>query len=423
MKTELELLETFICDKDLQKLEKEFDKFNIFDCLRLSRQEIRHSNFLAWLLDPNETHGLNDYFLKEFLKQILISKKNEIKEIERNNPFYFDKLDNTNEFYTTTYSLPSIFEIDYWDMSSVTVYRELEHIDLLLVDEVNQFVFVIENKVDTMQHDNQLARYREYIDDQYTSEEYKKLFLYLKPSKENVEQPYICASYEIVKNTIEKLLSVKLDKISIDISTLIKHYKYIIERDFMKQDELSKICIKLYNKHKEAIDLINKYSNPQKEIYDLLNEIIDEKPDFWSRKYAESLASILCIPVGVKDLDKMKQVNWEENGDIIACLKFVNFRNKKENSLWVEILVAPTINEQGANIKEAVISHFENNSIKMIKKDKKGWVWSEPRYLLSIDEYCNIEKREDVKNIIKKRLYEEYESFIMEFVSALNSSL
>ena len=416
-----ELLEAFICDKDLQKLEKDFGKFNIFDCLKLVRHEIRHSNFLAWLLDPNETHGLNDFFLKEFLKQILITKKNEVREIQKCNPFTFNKFIDTNDSYTTSYSPPSIFEIDYWDMSDVVVYREFENIDLLLVDEVNKFVLVIENKVDISQHDNQLARYREYVDSQYPSIEYKKLFLYLKPNSENVELPYIYISYDIVRNALEKLLSVKSDKISIDISTIIKHYKYIIERDFMNQAELSKICVKLYNKHKEAIDLINRYSNPQKEIYYILKEVLDENAVFWNRKYTESLSMVLCIPEVIKDLDKIRLSNWQENDNIFACLNFVNFRNKNENSLWVEILIAPTIGEQGNNIKELVISHLENNSIKMIRKDKKGWVWSEPRYLLTIREYCDNEKREDLKNIIKKKLYEDYGDFIKEFVYAINS--
>ena len=66
LEQEKQLLENLVCDKELKALEKRFDKFNIFDCLRLTRAEIRHSNFLAWLLDPNETHGLYDYFLKEF---------------------------------------------------------------------------------------------------------------------------------------------------------------------------------------------------------------------------------------------------------------------------------------------------------------------------------------------------------------------
>ena len=67
----IQLLENFICDEQLKELEQKFEGFNIFDCLRLTRAEIRHSNFLAWLLDPNETHGMNDYFLKEFLKKAI----------------------------------------------------------------------------------------------------------------------------------------------------------------------------------------------------------------------------------------------------------------------------------------------------------------------------------------------------------------
>ena len=32
-----DLLEAFICDKDLKELEQMFGKFNIFDCLKLTR--------------------------------------------------------------------------------------------------------------------------------------------------------------------------------------------------------------------------------------------------------------------------------------------------------------------------------------------------------------------------------------------------
>ena len=35
-------------------------KFNPFDVLRYADYEIRHSNVLAWLLQPGESHGLQD---------------------------------------------------------------------------------------------------------------------------------------------------------------------------------------------------------------------------------------------------------------------------------------------------------------------------------------------------------------------------
>ncbi len=43
---------------------------NIFDVLKVSRAEIRHSNMLAWLLDPKESHGFGTAFLDGFLKRV-----------------------------------------------------------------------------------------------------------------------------------------------------------------------------------------------------------------------------------------------------------------------------------------------------------------------------------------------------------------
>ncbi len=44
-------------------------EFNAFDVLRYAEYEIRHSNVLAWLLDPNGTHGIGRAFLEWFLGQ------------------------------------------------------------------------------------------------------------------------------------------------------------------------------------------------------------------------------------------------------------------------------------------------------------------------------------------------------------------
>ena len=53
-----EALERFVVDNDdLLQLEERIGRFNIFDALGVAHAEIRHSNFLAWLLDPAESHG------------------------------------------------------------------------------------------------------------------------------------------------------------------------------------------------------------------------------------------------------------------------------------------------------------------------------------------------------------------------------
>ena len=62
---EIKYLENFVLrNPDLDKLENLLEEFNIFETLKITRAEIRHSNVIAWLLNPTENHGLSNYFLQ-----------------------------------------------------------------------------------------------------------------------------------------------------------------------------------------------------------------------------------------------------------------------------------------------------------------------------------------------------------------------
>ena len=61
-------LEELLLSEDLEELKNLTNNFNIFYALKLQNNEIRHSNFLSWLMTPYESHKLGTYFLKEFLK-------------------------------------------------------------------------------------------------------------------------------------------------------------------------------------------------------------------------------------------------------------------------------------------------------------------------------------------------------------------
>ena len=65
-------------------------------------------------------------------------------------------------------------------MSDIELRREYKNIDLLLIDETNKFIFLIENKVDSFQHDNQLEKYRQIVDTEYSSNDYKKAICLFK---------------------------------------------------------------------------------------------------------------------------------------------------------------------------------------------------------------------------------------------------
>ena len=64
------LYDGLLKDENFDRLDLGLQNPNIFQILRISKTEIRHSNFLAWLLDANQSHKLGDIFLKRFLRQV-----------------------------------------------------------------------------------------------------------------------------------------------------------------------------------------------------------------------------------------------------------------------------------------------------------------------------------------------------------------
>ena len=139
--SDLQALERFVVENDdLLALEEQIGRFNIFDALGITRVEIRHSNYLAWLLTPGESHGQGDLFLKTLLMDIL--RKARQQEVE---------------------PPVSPVELDGADVQGVEIRREWHNIDLLFVSVEHRFVIAVENKVDSGEHSDQLQRYEDAV--------------------------------------------------------------------------------------------------------------------------------------------------------------------------------------------------------------------------------------------------------------------
>src|SRR5687768_14131813 len=55
----------------VREIDERLSALNIFAALNAIDYETRHSNFVAWLFSPTESHGLRDAFLKEFFALII----------------------------------------------------------------------------------------------------------------------------------------------------------------------------------------------------------------------------------------------------------------------------------------------------------------------------------------------------------------
>ena len=220
-------LKEFLVDIEcLAPLSEWTSQFNMFDVLRISRVEIRHSNMLSWLLNPNENHGLGDSVLRGFVQFVVTS-------------FSDDK---------------DIFDVLLMDFHDFSVQREWRNIDVLITSNSEKFVLCIENKIDSKEHDDQLNRYRQDIEDVYS--DYKKMYIYLSPKGTESSDPdnWCSMSYADVLSIVESAKN-KV-KLLPDAQLLIDNYIEIIRRSIVGDERLAQICAEIYAKHQKALDLI-----------------------------------------------------------------------------------------------------------------------------------------------------------------------
>jgi hypothetical protein len=64
-------LERIVEKPEFRQLSEKLTRFTPFRVLRVEHYELRHTNTLAWLLDPAGSHGMKHAFLDRFLRQIV----------------------------------------------------------------------------------------------------------------------------------------------------------------------------------------------------------------------------------------------------------------------------------------------------------------------------------------------------------------
>lgn len=247
MSVSVEKLENFIvkAQPDLEIIKQNLSAFNIFNVLGIQHREIRHSNFLGWLLDPNESHNLEDVFLKELFK--LMRKVGVLK---------------AEDFVSLLLQ----------DLSSTQVYRESVHnIDILIVNEKQGLVICIENKINADYSDHQLEKYYNYVEENYNGLK-NRVYLTLTPFKNQNHFKYSEGKNytNINYKDIVKLLKTNKDSVDASIPTIresINQYIAMVEKSVIHSSDEVRLAQSIYKKYKNEIEFI-----------------IKNKPDFSSEK-------------------------------------------------------------------------------------------------------------------------------------------
>lgn len=211
------------------------NKFNIFQALKLQNNEVKHSNFLGWLLNPFESHYLMDCFFKELLKIAL-----------RNDSILVD-----------------IILKDLTD-AKVTLEKmtnDGRRMDIFIDCPRNKLVCVIENKIWSGEGCNQLEDYRNYIlnNDKYKDYKYK-IFLFLTPYKYSP-----CEDYK-------GYIRINYGDILKAINNLMKQYGCLLEDDVgdlrqYRVDKISELAILDEYFEKDEKFSLSEYSNNSFGVY------------------------------------------------------------------------------------------------------------------------------------------------------------
>ncbi len=269
-------LEAFVVENsDLEKLEGFLEQFNIFEAVGVVRQELRHSDFLAFLLDPRQNHRLGDAFVQRFLQKVLIAAKDLAPAL-------------------------SPVHLDSWDLGRLSVRREWQNIDILLVDQFNRLIVVIENKIDSSEHSGQLGRYLSLVHDQYPVPEWRHLAVYLTPDgAQPSENGYLPADYGLVADAVEAVAESRRPALNPTVHHLMVDYSRMLRRHIVTDSEIADLCRSIYHRHQRALDLIFEH-RPDRlaEVQAILVDLVSSQDG-------------LILDTASKQLVRFGHVDWE----------------------------------------------------------------------------------------------------------------
>ena len=292
-------LQNLVLDPDLKRLEDLLAEFNLFDVLNIHGQEAPHSALLAWLLDPCASHGLRDHFLRAFLMEA--AKEAHTRRISR---------------------VPSTADVDGWKLQNVKIAPERHYIDILIISDDDGFVCLIENKIWSDEHSNQLTRYLQTVESEYQGLTPFPIFLTPNgrdPALKNDAERYVPFGYAKIVTLIERILQAKGSTINANVAGFLRQYALILRRRIVNGlNDIDELALQIYKKHKPAIDvIINAIPDLEAEAWEVVDETIRQfaprlQPDYSSRNYRRFFSPDLDeIP------DLKEGTNWTRSRRIL----------------------------------------------------------------------------------------------------------
>lgn len=290
--TEQELLSAFNlfeCElKNVQTIERN-KGINYFMATGLGSQEVKHSAFLAWLLDSGKPHGLRSHFLLKACcgkNGIYDYKTKPSKGIKPSSNSTILKSLNIN----STVELNKLIDDDIRVTTEEVIVNRKSRTDIIIDIPKTQTVIVIENKINAQVGRDQLRKYENELNDSvsryYT---YKhKIYIYLTKNgdlpfniggQNDYNANWLVFDYEHIALTVRDIIS-DINKKTVVVTqptklkNILEDYADMLENDVLQKNAaLRKECQKVLNDKQlcAAFELLNKYINTYATYDNVLN--------------------------------------------------------------------------------------------------------------------------------------------------------
>jgi hypothetical protein len=222
-------------DENVQKLENLYHSKSFSEIIGVSRKELVHSNFIAWILNENESHSLGKFPIQKFLELLVVySKKIQKKKYKD----FFDAIivsnyEISNLKITTEKSISNVGRIDIYIESKVTYLSEEKNLKI-----------IIENKVGSKEHSDQTTKYFNHFNSNLKNNDII-LYVFLTPISElelnELSEPE-CNSKEFIHINYQSLVDFLLEpairkNINTRTKTIINEYLQSLSQPTLDKEE------------------------------------------------------------------------------------------------------------------------------------------------------------------------------------------
>lgn len=401
----IDMLSKFYKDPDYEKLKRIYLTKSFSEIMSIDRREMSHSTFLAWLLKDKESHGLEDFSLKQLLK--IIVKRDFQQDITRhsnaatstesiapsimNEEFQFDKLEITPEKHVATNKTKGRIDIRI----EGNIYG---------IEGKNELNIVIENKVYSKENVDQTQKYfdseRNNIKDDSIN-----LFVYLTPlSKKELdaldELQCTCKEYTQInyQDILDEILEPALTK------EIPERTKFILE-EYIN-------CLSL-----PAIDLFsNSKNNIKNTVMATRNNVEEMLYKFLENHEKLLTAALRTLREKTENEDLQNKIDhfltvWEVNNRRSrdkTHYVFMNIPANGKNQLLYTVI--PKI-LQISGISTQSLSDTYNNTINELKDIKDKDIYNNLKNILEEKMTCpsskELGKPKNLKLVLNKEEYNE----------------